>query len=626
MLRLVPLVLLAACGPPPELLLVTSPSPGATLAAPWIPISIRLPGSYIDGEVSTELDGADVTDPLGFIRGRYNHLDGEADYLGWLDLRGVDDGPHTLDFTIRKEGGGGKQQLSTSFDLQRAACELRIRTVDGEGRPVAARVAIDGPDGQPFDVSSPDAAPVDPLRQRDIGVTSLFTQAGEGTWPLPCQTYTLTAVRNPLHEVGRATVELVQGRTELTLDLPRVVDDGGRFTADLHVHTGRSPDAFIPDQMRWRSILAAGLDLVVITDHDLVTDPANAMALLAGDDALLALPGTEAQMRPIRDDEDRLTPGHLNALPLPLDAELAPDPPDHLADYLTWYHGMTDPWPGVDAPMVQLNHPRGIHFDAAGPTSPSVHALFFRNGFEPDLPLTAAENAWFSDPNPAGDTLLDWDAVEVVNRFSWPLYLEVRRDWFSLMNQGVFITGTGNSDSHAAEVELAGFPVNLLPRCGDAADAACLVDGMRAGRNSVSNGPVVELDVLGAGPGGSVVAPTDGVVVVRARVQAASWVMVPQVRLVVNGEVVRTEERDDDGIDRFEDGRLDRTFQWTVQPQADAWILVEAGWELDPDLQVDDRSGEVYARVAPGYVPLGFTNPVRVDIDGDGWTAPGLPE
>jgi hypothetical protein len=31
------------------------------------------------------------------------------------------------------------------------------------------------------------------------------------------------------------------------------------------------------------------------------------------------------------------------------------------------------------------------------------------------------------------------------------------------------------------------------------------------------------------------------------------------------------------------------------------------------------------SRVAPHAWPEGFTNPLFIDVDGNGWTAPGLP-
>ncbi len=44
-------------------------------------------------------------------------------------------------------------------------------------------------------------------------------------------------------------------------------------------------------------------------------------------------------------------------------------------------------------------------------------------------------------------------------------------------------------------------------------------------------------------------------------------------------------------------------------------------------VEVEGRAepGSVYARLAPGFTPFAFTNPIRVDAQGDGrWEPPGL--
>ena len=75
-------VFLLSCGSQTQPFEVISPSDGAVLRSPWTPMMLRMPESYVGGHVSVSLDGVDVTDPLGLVRGRSKHLDGGADYLG----------------------------------------------------------------------------------------------------------------------------------------------------------------------------------------------------------------------------------------------------------------------------------------------------------------------------------------------------------------------------------------------------------------------------------------------------------------------------------------------------------------------------------------------------------------
>ena len=56
------------------------------------------------------------------------------------------------------------------------------------------------------------------------------------------------------------------------------------------------------------------------------------------------------------------------------------------------------------------------------------------------------------------------------------------------------------------------------------------------------------------------------------------------------------------------------------------FVSVEAGATLTGDpVAPMALPGGVFNDIAPGYAPLAFSNPTRVDADGDGaWTPPGL--
>ena len=96
--------------------------------------------------------------------------------------------------------------------------------------------------------------------------------------------------------------------------------------------------------------------------------------------------------------------------------------------------------------------------------------------------------------------MLDFDAIEVLNRFSAAGWKRVRSDWFALLNRGHRITGTGNADSHTAQLERMGFPMNLVHK-GDGSTEGFL-RAIANGQVRVSNGPLVELTV--ESPGGSI--------------------------------------------------------------------------------------------------------------------------
>jgi len=60
--------------------------------------------------------------------------------------------------------------------------------------------------------------------------------------------------------------------------------------------------------------------------------------------------------------------------------------------------------------------------------------------------------------------------------------------------------------------------------------------------------------------------------------------------------------------------RLGRALEIPVRD--DTWILAEAGQPLSAP---ETPEGGIYGALAPGFVPIAFTNPVYVDRTGNGW-------
>ena len=140
--------------------------------------------------------------------------------------------------------------------------------------------------------------------------------------------------------------------------------------------------------------------------------------------------------------------GHFNIFPL------APVPGALNMGALNWYN-RTIPDVMAEArkrggPILQMNHPRTAgmaYLDA-------VH-------FDPNS-FTAG-----TDPN---DFMTGWDAMEVWNgvpieRFEGcapgipcGVTFPTAFDWFSFLDRGYRVTGTGNSDSHTASLREVGYP------------------------------------------------------------------------------------------------------------------------------------------------------------------------
>jgi len=598
----------------PERMQFVSPSAVAAVVSDQIPVLVRVPVRLAQGTAVLTLDGEPAAD-AGLLRRRW-WSGKEADYLSTISTAGLAPGMHTLSLAV-SDGEGETWTVRRRFDLVPRPNRLLIELSDENGQPRSGRVEFFDMDGARVDLGSPGDVLADPS-ERDAVRSSLLIVGGEGQVYLRPGRYQVLASSGIRDGIDQAEIT-VPGVQTLALRVPRLIHTPGLVTADLHVHSGMSGDAFISERRRWRSLVAGGVEVGVLTDHNKVRDPQPAIELLGLAGQLVLVPGVEFRIGPSGESI-----GHGNAFPVRPGSSLprpgSRDPAEVVAGWRSHARGR---------PMlIQINHPRGIQFWPETAHQVKAHALFSELGMIPGRPLGEQEDSRLFEPDPVrGERLVDVDALEILNRFSVEGWRSVRQDWFQLMNQGWFPTGTGNSDSHSAELERPGFPVNLVQiDPADRSDPAALVQAVSAGRLSVSSGPVVRLRV--SAPGRPMASPGDMLsgplseVRVEVEVLAAPWVPVPELRVIVDGEVHHLSLiQGAEGA-----GVLRAAWSGVIPIEGDTWILAEAGWSL---LAEERPQSGPYSKVAPGHVPIGFTNPVRVDGNGDGeWTArnnPNLP-
>ncbi|MFQ5768508.1 MAG: CehA/McbA family metallohydrolase, partial [Acidobacteriota bacterium] len=492
----------------------------------------------------------------------------------------------------------------------------------------------------------------------------VMTRSGTTMAYLPEGRYVAIATRGPLE--GLAAWEVPEtGNVSHTFVLGPGVSLPSSVAVDFHVHSSGRVDSLVPLTERIWSLLAGGVQAFVGSDHGNITDYRPVVKALGVGALIRAIPGAEISI-PRR---SRSSMGHWNFWPLePLVGALPEEPEGHGvlpardvkdADEMLKERrvpALYDAYrrrarelaalahrrPEVDRVVIELNHPRGVLGPRRKPIH--VHAFFSRVRFDPTRPVAPGSQDFLLAATSQGTTALDFDTLEIWNRTSRDLYLQVRADWFALLNQGFVRTGVANTDTHTVAPELIGYPMNVvfLPKdapSGPTVRPADLAAAVRAGRSIGTDGPVPLLAVTASsgetGHPGDLVSAPSGQVKVRVEVRAASWVPVGPIRLWINGRVAAEEEPETRAVAaggralRLDlQGDIGRqlaglsgdpysvVFTASLQLEGDAWILAEVG--QPDDASFPGAGASIYRQVSPHGLALAFTNPVLVDTNGNG--------
>jgi hypothetical protein len=185
------------------------------------------------------------------------------------------------------------------------------------------------------------------------------------------------------------------------------------------------------------------------------------------------------------------------------------------------------------------------------------------------------------------------------------------RDWFAMLNVGLYYTAVGNSDSHTLVHQWAGYPRTYVRVNDDRPERVTpeeVAGALLKGRAQISNGIFLEIRANDNAQIGDIIQADDGVVNLHVVARAAPWVDVKLAEVWVNGESrARTERM----AARAQVNRV----QWNerLQLERDAWIVVVVRGGVDLEESFPGGRG----------LPFAIANPIFVDVDGDGeFTAP----
>ncbi len=479
------------------------------------------------------------------------------------------------DATASAEVGAGN---SGNIDLPAQGAIRVTATENGQAVPVRVQVLQQDPPRMPGNYGE---APIAGGR-----VYVEFPIDGDITLPIAPGSYEVVVSRGYEYEVERQTITVTAGlTTQVDALLDHVVDTTGIQCGDFHVHTWRSNDSGDDSVRKLAQAVADGLELPVRSDHEYVADFKPEIAQLGVEAYAAGFASVELTSMEIW--------GHMGVFPLTPDATR---PNGGAPTWQTW------PKPGAldtafqtleppvvfdqvrarpETPVVIINHPRGgaNYFDYVG--------------FDPATGLAEVEGAW--------DT--KFTLVEVFNDSGWQAN-KARNvaDWFGLLRAGRKVLAVGSSDSHGISSSPVGYPRTCLALGTDdprALSANQVRDTLAAGHTFISGGIYVTAKLGTAGPGDTVTG-AGSPMMVDVMIQAASWVDVDAIDVVVDGTVVDTIAIMPGDAD-VSNPAIRFHKQLPVQVQASGGFVVIAAYgdqALDP--------------VHPGRTPFGVTNPIFV--------------
>ncbi len=493
-------------------------------------------------------------------------------------------------------------------DMREGDVDLGSLAVDGE---TFVRVTVDKPARVVFKgINTEDPKFYDPLMGFTVGgeayasaqTVNYISLAGNklrsGWLPIKPGRYQVLASRGI--EYGVTTQQLtIKAGMQLALQVQspaREIKTPAYVAADFHVHSGLSFDSSLAVAERLRSFSAQGGEVLVATEHNRLVDISADLLNEGLEQSMHIVPGVELTGM-ARSAQVPFTHGHQNVFPLKQQpGQFSGGLPKHEGRRLrTLIETVRRRDSGA---IFQLNHPRD--FNAPDPDLAYFENLLTGQAYDSSLPLDDEVNRSLIEPDPAsGLRDLDVELIEVANGNNYAMYQAVRNDWFSLLSQGEKIFGSANSDSHGS-VSLVAIPVNYVALAGSGEDyrQEDFLRSVSAGNFFGTTGPILRLR---ARAGDKVVSfggeLAGGDVSLEVTVMAASWVPVSTLKLYINGEL-----EDSWPVTRG------KTLTLPVKLVHDSYLVLE----------VTGKPGEIYRKLAPGFKPFAFSNPVFVDADNDG--------
>jgi len=407
---------------------------------------------------------------------------------------------------------------------------------------------------------------------------------GDVTLPAPPGSWKVVVSRG--YELVQQTVTVVDNATtQVTAALDRSVDTTHIQCGDFHVHTSRSNDSGDDGVVKVAQAVADGVELPVRSDHEWVGDFSAEIAQLGVDAFAYSIGSIELTSFEIW--------GHMGVVPL------TPDPTGVNNGAPKWQTFPTAAHPETE--FKTLSPPVVFDTVRARPEAPVVIINHPHSGanYFPYVGFDAASGI--------ASSASDWDTkftlIEVFNISDW---LANRHgtvdDWLGILRAGRRVFAVGSSDSHGIAGSPVGYPRTCLALGTDdprALNNTLIRDTLAAGHGTVSGGIYVTAALGTTGPGDTTTG-AGSPQIVDVTIQAATWVDVTALEVIVDGQTTDTIQIMPGDADPG-----NPVIRW--HGQVPVTVRATGGFVV-----IAAYGTKTLEPVHPNHIPFGMTNPIFV--------------
>lgn len=473
----------------------------------------------------------------------------------------------------------------------------QITVTDFEGRAIPAKVEFKGSG----DTHTPNWGP----ETAEFFVRNLaYTPNGKVTTALASGEYDVTISRGPEYNAEFTKLRIEHGKTStLSVKIARMVETPGWVSADFHSHSSPSGDNTGSQLGRVLNLAAEQVEFGPCTEHNRISTYEDHISALKLKPFLATVSGMELTGQPLPLNHQNVFP--LIHRPRTQDggAPVTDVSPEAQIERIA-------AWDMNSVKLIQQNHPDlgWLFYDKDGDQVPD-------EGYSRSFGLMNVVEIHPIDPLLNPSRFRDRDGKPAGN--------QTALNWLQLLNQGFRIYGVVNTDAHYNYHGSGGLRIWIKSSTDDPSQISSdeMRDAARDGHIVMSTGPYLEASFQETGSdqtpvisGQDLVAKSKKVTA-TIRVQCPNWFDVDTVFILVNGR----------STDKL-------TFTRDTHPDLFSKDVVRFAKSVDLELTEDAHLvvvtghrtqvlGEIMGPSWGKQHPTAVSNPVYVDIDGEGFKA-----